>query len=298
MGRFLFSILLALTLAACSGVKFAYNQLDWFLPRYIERYADLNDMQSALVKDQIAELLRWHCGTQVVGYASSLRQISADASHGPATYERMVSYTGQFVHYWRALVDQVAPKAAALLATATDEQVNELFVRLKEENEKFRDEYVNRPEPERRQAAAEKMKERLEDWVDDLTPAQQRAVGDWSERLALYGPEQLQFRMAWQGELRRALDRRGNTDEFIRSVTALFEDPERLWSDDYRRKRDQNREETLKLFVTIFSSLSPNQYRHFADRANSWAADFEQLACAAPTIRTTAADRAPSVVAR
>lgn len=244
-------------------------------------------MQAALLQDQVTELLQWHCGTQLVAHADSLREISADFRNRPATYARLAAHQGQFVRHWRTLVSHVAPKVAVLLATATDEEVDEIFARFEKENAEFKTEYIDRPEAARRRAAAKTMRDRLEEWIDDLIPVQREAVIAWSEGLDLYSAERLRFRQAWQAELRRALSRRDNRDEFTARVRTLLGHPESYWNADYRRKNEHNRERTLRLFVAISATLEPNQYQHLSERANRRAADVEQLVCGPPRIQTT-----------
>ena len=37
--------LLSISLTACMGVKFTYNNLDWVIPWYLDDYLSLNDQQ-------------------------------------------------------------------------------------------------------------------------------------------------------------------------------------------------------------------------------------------------------------
>ena len=288
--------LLLLPLAACSGVKFAYHQLDWFVPRYVERYVELDDAQSELLKVQTAELLKWHCGTQLTSYAASLREMNADFQNGPVSRTRLATHQVEMFRYWQALAEQAAPSIVTLLATATDEQRAELFANFERANDKFQAEYVDRPEAARRKAATKAMRERLEDWIGELTIAQRQAVATWSETLELSGSERLQFRRHWQAELRHALDRRDDRVRFAATVQDLLTRPERYWSVDYTQKNARAREQALALIAEIGATLEPAQRQHLATRVNRWAGDFEQLACAPPQIRTTSAVGAPAVV--
>lgn len=289
MFRLRLAALLVLLLAACSSVKFGYSQLDWLVPHYVGRYVALDGTQSKLLKSHMTELLAWHCGTQVSTYAGSLRAISADLHNGPVTYARVAERYDLAFGYWHAIAEQAAPSIATLLATASEKQLDELFASFEKANDKFKTEYIDRPEPDVRQAAAKAMQRGIEDWVGDLTPGQRQAVAAWSRQWEPNGVERLEFRQRWQAELRRALNSRDEPDRFAAAVQTLVNHPEYQWSAEFKQKIERNREQTLRLLVAVGATLEPDQYRHFAKRANRWADDFEQLSCAKPQIQTTAA---------
>jgi len=278
----------AAVLVACSGVKLAYNQLDWYVPHYVEGYVDLDGAQNRMLKDYTAQLLNWHCGTQLARYAGSLRDMNRDFQNGHVTQARLAAHYHQVFEYWQAIKSEAAPHVAALLATATNAQIEELFASFDRENRKFKAEFVERPEADRRKAAAKTMRENLERWIGDLTPTQREALAAWSANIVLNAPDRLAFRQRWQAALRGALDHRDDARRFTATVQTLVAHPERYWDESYASKNERLREQILELLVTIGATLTPPQREHLARRTDRWVADFEQLACAPKPVQITA----------
>jgi len=287
--RVVFIAATSLVLAGCSGVKLAYNQLDWFVPQYLEGYVELDGAQSKLLKSQIAEALHWHCGTQLATYATHLREINADFQNDRATTARVSAHYLQIFAYWQAITAEMAPRLATLLAGMSDEQVKELVANIKKQNEKFKAEYVDPPEQEIRRATAKVMQERLERWIGDLTPAQQAMVATWSNDVVLIGPERLRSRERWLAMLQRVLALRNDTTKFDAEVVPLIAHPHYYWNAPYRAQIERLRKENIALLVQIGATLDAAQRKHLNERVNDWAGDFEQLACASKPVQVTSA---------
>ena len=64
----------ALLLAGCSTLQLGYNQAHTLLYWWIDGYADLGDMQSARLRQDIDGLLAWHRQQELPAYAQRLRQ--------------------------------------------------------------------------------------------------------------------------------------------------------------------------------------------------------------------------------
>lgn len=271
---------LVLPVMACSAVKLAYHQLDWVASFYVESHVSLDDAQSTLLKDNAAQLLRWHCGTQVTGYARQLRELGADVQNGRVTRAHLARTLDRILDHWQAIRTHTVPRMTELMATASDEQIGELMESFARQNRKFAAEHIERPESGLREQAEATLIERLEDWIDDLTPTQRQAVSTWREQYALNGVERLELRQRWQAELQRVLGERAHRERLAAGVRQLVAHPEQYWSAVYREKLERNRELTLTLLADVAASLEPSQREHFARHANRWAETFEGLACA------------------
>jgi hypothetical protein len=289
MLRTWFAFSLVLLLAACSAVKVAYNQIDWALPLYVENQVTLDETQSQQLRERVSVLLRWHCETQVSEYAQWLREIGVDVQNGQVTAARLAAHHERILGYWQAIRAQAAPHLTELLATASDEQIEELYQSFARQNRKIQAEYVDRAETRLRNQAEETMRERIEDWIGDLTPVQQRAVADWSRRLALIGAERLAWRRQWQGELRQALAVRADHERFAAELQPLFMHVERRWSAAYQEKYGRVRDQTIALLAEIGNTLEPTQREHLVDRVDRWSEAMASLACATPTAPEAAA---------
>lgn len=272
-------ILLLVLLPGCSGTKMFYDQLDQLAPQYLEKYVPLTTEQEILLAREIAELRRWHCGTQLAAYAGWLRAVSADVQAGDVTYAGVERHYASLQGFWKELMRQMSPGAAELLLTMSDAQVDQLFRRLEQDNDKLEAERRKPSAAGQRRKSAGMMERQLTRWVGVLSPSQREAVAAWSARLAPDQGESGAARRSWQAQLRRLLQQRADTRAFRAGVRTLLAQPEQYWPPGYRRVSAANREQTLRLFADIGASLTPEQREYFARRAASWARDFDQIAC-------------------
>eukprot|EP01036_Dinobryon_divergens_P049146 gene49146-65873_t len=68
-------VLAGLLLAGCSTVKLAYNQAPQLLSWQLNRYLDLTQPQAERVRDELADLHRWHRDTLLPEHAGLLQKL-------------------------------------------------------------------------------------------------------------------------------------------------------------------------------------------------------------------------------
>lgn len=272
--------LLLVLVTGCSRVQFAYNQLDWLIPEYLEPYADFSPDQQAMVDDKVDALLIWHCSTQLAPYSVVLRAANADFQAGTMTKERLGEYTRRLEQFWKAIMRRASPALADLLLTASDEQVNELFVAFAEANEEWLEKFEDQTDRERRERYRERMTDELERWFGPLLPVQQRAVLDWSRRLTPLGLVGLQSRRQWQENLRGVIDNREDETVFYAGIEGLLVTPRALRSSAIQKRFDENRVISLDLIETVGAHMDDAQRTHLANQTASVAADLDELVCA------------------
>jgi hypothetical protein len=271
----IFIIGLLLALSAC-GIRFTYNRLDWIIPWYLDDYIELSDEQNSLFERQLATHLRWHRNTQLPEYSQQLRQVSAELQDG-LTLAELDAMTERFRTIWQTLVTQLTPDIANLLATASDAQIRELFDNIELRNEKYRRKYVDLPEDELREKRAERVSERIEDWLGQITPAQQKAVNEWSRRFEATADLTLEYRKEWQARARTLLQRRREPDYFRTALQELLLHPEQSQSAPLQQAREHNLALFLDLILQIDKLMSSGQRRYLSNKIMTMAKDFEQL---------------------
>jgi hypothetical protein len=273
-------ISLAVLVASC-GPRWAYNNLDWIIPWYIEDYVPLDAQQNDELSARLAYQLDWHCRTQMNRYADFLRQLRDDQSipGRPIPAERWAVYFEQLRQYWIDLVYQVGPDAMAILVTASDAQIDTLFANIEKTNLELEDEYVDPPLRARRQNRKKRMHKRIDDWTGPLTRTQQDLVAQWADGLAETAEEWMAHRRRFQMALRRRLAQRRPGKDFERQLLDLFAAPEKLRTASFQEKIDTNMRLTFILLENLSRSLTPMQRRHFVGRLGKLANELEQLAC-------------------
>lgn len=288
--RLLLVGLLVATLVGCSRVKLVYNQLDWLLPYYLGDYVSLTPGQALHLDQELAQLREWHCGTQMHDYVEWLRAAGGEVRSGAADAARIEARYEELASFWTGLMGQTSEHMARLIPQASDEQVVELLGNIEAENEKLRGEIEQRSPAQRRERSVERMEKNLERWIGDLTPAQHDAVVAWSAEMAGGDVDRLAARLSWQQEFRRLLQQRHDVAAFWDGLRRLFTEPERFRSAQVNRNRAQRREATLRLLATVAGMLTPAQRVAAAQRAQEWASDFEDLACADKPVRAARID--------
>ena len=284
-------------LSGC-GPRIVYQHLDWLVPWYISDYITLDSDQENMLERRLAKLLDWHCRTQLPAYAMTLRALGADFTDraNPVSEATLQAYNTKIIMLWKKLLQQIGPDVIAILATASDEQIKELFDNLAEQNQKFRKKYVDLPPGELIQNRQNRMLKRLKYWVSDLNPAQRQAVADWSSQLTPIAEQWVQNREKLQAEALRLLSHRNydpgrdsdspkdGNPEFSLGMRALIMHPENMRSVEYQHKIDINTAITIRLFVQLDRMLSEDQRSHLLDRIESLAADFDTLSCDPATV--------------
>ncbi|MEE4266135.1 MAG: DUF6279 family lipoprotein [Desulfobacteraceae bacterium] len=275
------TIIIILVFLTSCGPRLVYHHLDWLIPWYVSDYISLDNDQKNMLEKRLVTLLEWHCGTQLPAYAVTLRGLGRDLAHSadPVDAAALQVYNTRIMELWKALLRQIGPDITAILATASDDQIRELFDNLARQNQKFIKKYIDLPPDELTRNRQKRMIKRLKYWIPDLTPEQRQAVSDWSMQLTPIAEQWLQNREAIQAEARRLLDLREDNPEFRSDMQRLIGHPENMRSVAYQRNIDINTGITLKLLVQLNQMLTEAQRSHLLDRIESLAADFDTLSC-------------------
>jgi len=268
-----------LLVVGCSRIQFAYRQLNWFLPYYVETYMPLTDEQRSYVQRHVEELLAWHCATQLTAYADLLREASGAFQAGRMPKERLEEFNGRIELLWVEVMRSASPAIAGLLATASEEQVEKLLAGFEERNARWLSELTEHQDEELREEYRDRMTSELEWWFGPLRQVQQDAVHEWSGRFTPLGKEGLSVRAQRHARLGELVRRRGDEKALYAGIEELLANPELFRTRAYKEMLDHNKEVTIELVVLVSSHLSQEQREHLARRATAIARDLDQLAC-------------------
>lgn len=273
-------ILIALASTGC-GPRLMYQHLDWLIPWYVSDYISLDSDQQNLLEERLVKLLDWHCRTQLPVYAMTLRALGRDLANPaePVSEATLQAYNRKIIILWKAFLQQIGPDITAILATASDDQIKELFGNLEKQNQKFRKKFVDLPPDESNRRRQERMIKRLKYWVSDLKPEQIQAVADWSSQLAPIAEQRIQHREMILAKARNLMAHRSENPDFRSRLQALIMLPESMRSVDYQRNIDLNTRITIRFLVQLDQMLTKDQRTHLLTQIESLAADFETLSC-------------------
>ena len=251
-------VILGPLLGGCSLLQLTYNNLNWVIPWYLDSYITLNERQEVLLDQLIRKELHWHRTTQLSHYAGWLRELSQDVEVG-FNEEKVTRHLGRFEEFRTALMQETATHAAALLATTTEKQIDELFENFTSYNQKFFETYIGQPPEKLQRNRLERMEDLFADWLGALTKGQRAAIRHWSQQRGSIAPEVLAYRKMWQARLRTILTHRKATVRFTADLRELLVEPHRYSPANYLAKRERNVELGKELFLSIMKESTPSQ---------------------------------------
>ena len=174
----------------------------------------------------------------------------------PVSYERLQDYSNKFISHWRELSKQIGPEMADILATASDEQLAEMFQNIEKRNHKFKSEYVDIPLAELEKKRKKRLTKDIEYWISRLKPEQKQAVSDWSDQIKPLAADGLRYRERILTEFQNLLVKRRHGPDFKEALVALLVNFDHMRAPDYQQKIDYNTDLTFKLLMKIDRSLT------------------------------------------
>jgi Family of unknown function (DUF6279) len=254
--RFVAAIALC-ALAGC-GLNLLYPRLDSVVGFYLQDLVTLDDAQAAALSQTLAGNLEWHRRSELVRYASFLRDLAGEVESG-AGREDWLAASRRTEEYWRDIFEQAAPGYTALARTFSDAQVDELLANLAREDEKTWHEFAERT-PAQRDARREKTLARaLERFTGPLTPTQRAAVRAHVASSPSFMAQWRVNRRVWREALAGALAQRTDGVEFERRMFVLIARPDDLWTPQYLAAVERRREALAVLMADIDAQLTPQQ---------------------------------------
>jgi uncharacterized protein DUF6279 len=270
--RRVFTILAALCLTACSGLKLAYQNADTYLRFQADKYFAFQDDASLELDRRIAAFLDWHRAEALPQYAKASEEASRRMLRGIKREDLEWAYD-VFRGHARGTLRRAGREMAPLLDALSAGQIARLEQRLADENRKFAREQLQGTVEERSERRYRRNLKRLEEWFGPLSAEQ-------AERVRGYALTPTDSEL-------HDRDRKRRQAEFVAILRARAA-RQRLaeWAADWDGGRDpayaqaarQLREAYFDLLLDLDRSLTPQQRQHAARRMSEYAATFASLA--------------------
>jgi len=275
--RFFLLAIGALSLAACSATRVAYDNADTLLRFMASSYLELDAAQSEDLTRRIARFHQWHRSNELPAYAALLRSASQRAAKG-ITAEDVAWGLANLRLRYRRFAAKAAEDAAPVLATLANAQLAALERKFAENNEKYAKEFVPSDDKERRRRQLQRMLERFRDFAGELTPDQEARIGRFALAHERHVALRFEDRQRWQRDFVAALKEERKPEELGRNLAEMFERPELRRSEEFIREDKRWEEDLGRLIVDLDRSLSPKQRAHVVRRLSDYAEDFSVLA--------------------
>jgi len=272
---------LALALGACSMIKLGYGQAAPLAFRWLDRYADFDDAQSLRVRTALDETLAWHRRTQLPDYVQLLTRAEAEIA-GEVTPERMCAWADEIRSRAEPVIDHVAPALAEVMLTLSPMQLSHIEMRFAEDDDKYRDEHLQRNPERRRKAEVRREIELAELLYGDLDASQRDLVVQSVAASPFSAEAALAEREARQQDFLRLARRLRETmpaaDDATVQVRAYLRELVRSPRDSARRQAERVRAHQCALASALHNAASEVQRRAAARRLAGWRADLRELA--------------------
>ncbi len=264
---------LLLLQAGCSSVRLGYDNADTLLRWEAKSYLDFHGAQVDALDARIDAFIAWHRKEALPEYVKLANEAASRVERGLSRDDVVWGYDAVIRELHEALGHAIG-QGADLLDQLSEEQIVHLEKRFAEDNRDFEREHLSGSLRERRNKRADRVADRLEDWVGSLSDAQRERVARYSARAPLYD------------ELRGQEYRRRQA-EFVAMLRA-HQARQRLadWAINWERGRDPayqgtvlaEREELFDMLIDIDRTLTARQRARAAARFRDYGADFARLA--------------------
>lgn len=284
--RVLCLIAVALTLAACSSVRFAYNQGDTLLYWWLDAYVDMDSEQKGAVKEDIDQLINWHRKTQLKDYSQLLATGQRQLASGNVSVADIKTHYREIEARTELIAYKALPELADLALSVTPEQIANIEEKFNKNNETFRKKFVKIDNEQKQKLRYKKSMEQFELWFGTFSSEQETILRRASDARPLNNEIWLEERVIRQRRivavLREIHQKKLNKDATMALLHRLLEEIfNRFDAPDRKAFFDSYIDGTVNLVHTAVRIANPAQKAHAQKRMQGWIEDFKALQAAA-----------------
>lgn len=275
--RILISLLLTLSLTACMGIKFTYNNLDWLVPWYVEDFIELTDGQEELFEQEFTDLWLWHRTTELPKYVESLKRLETDLTDKTMTIEKLVSYQDEASDHYEVTARRVISEGIDLLSTLTDEQIEEITEIVTEEMVDYEERILETKNEKRIKGRIKRTEKNFRKWIGKLTKKQKGLIEAWGSSYESLSEYRLAYMKVSRAAFFEAMEKRTDKEYLKERLLFLTMERDQLHSEEHLEARSRNRELSKQLTLAIEASLTKKQRKRLLNRIRNYRESFEEL---------------------
>lgn len=269
-------------LAACSSVRFTYNQGDTLLYWWLDSYADLEGEQADMARRDIDKLFQWHRQTQLRDYAALLGTMQKELAGNPSQADLIDIYK-EIRARGERLASRAVPELTTLALSLKPEQIADIERKFASKNEEYRRKFIEGSVEKRQRARFKKAMSQLELWFGDFSNEQEEILRKTMNARPLDNQVWLEERIWRQrrilGLLRKFQQDKPSREQAAAQIAAmqraLFS---RIESPERKAFYDTGIDHTTRLILTAIRIATPAQKQHAQQRMQGWINDFQALA--------------------
>jgi hypothetical protein len=284
--RLLCLIAVMLAVAACSSVRFAYNQGDTLLYWWVNAYLDLDSEQSGQVKEDIGELFSWHRKTQLKDYSQFLVNAQRQLASGNMTQADLKADYKDIRARTELLAFKALPELTDLALSIKPEQISKMEQKFEKNNETFRKKFVKVDLEKKQKLRFKKSMEQFDLWFGGFSSEQEAQLKRASDIRPLDNELWLNERILRQRRiiavLREVQQKKLGKEATNALLQGLLKDIfGRFDAPDHKAFFDAYTDSTINLVLTAVKISTPAQKAHAQKRMQGWIDDFKILAASA-----------------
>ena len=275
-------LIVVMTVAACSSVRFTYNHGDTLLYWWLNAYLDLDSEQSGWVKKDIDNLFSWHRKSQLKDYTELLRNGQRQLA-GTMTQADLLGDFGDIKTRAELLTFKALPELADLARSVRPEQIAQMEKKFSSNNDDYRKKFLRGDTEKRQKVRFQKSMEQFELWFGAFSREQEAQLRKASDARPLNNEIWLDERMLRQkrivATLRKIQSEKLGKDAAIallhNMVKELFD---RLDAPERKAFFDSYIDSSCQMILTAVRIATPAQKAHAHKRMQGWIDDFTTLA--------------------
>jgi len=281
IGRATIIMLACAVLVGCSRMNLAYRNLDLLIPWTLNDYLDMNREQQTRFREQLRQHISWHCRTQLPGYLDLIERLQVEVQQGALDEPALRAHSHEAQQAIQAIALEITPTTVQLLRDLTDRQVRELEEQFEEDRREREKKYLQPPPEEQVRQRAERMQERVEQWIGSTNAMQRQRILEWAHVLGEQNRLWINNRSQWQRALVDAIRDRQQPG-FDQRIASLLQDREVYWTEAYRAAFPRIEQATLDLIADLYERADAPQRRHLDEKLQDMRRDLGSLDCLPP----------------
>ena len=269
-------------LAACSSVKFAYNQSDTLLYWFVDAYVDLDSEQAGLVKEDIGQLIKWHRKTQLRDYSQFLVKAQGQLAGNMTQADLKADYK-DIKGRTETLAYKALPELTDLALSVKPAQIANIEEKFRKNNDTYRKKFVAIDTDKKQKQRYKKSMEQFELWFGNFSKEQEAILRKASDVRPLDNQVWLDERIIRQKKIiavlreiqSKKLGKEATSallNGLLKDIFGRFDSPER------KPFFDAYIDSTINLTHTAIKIATPEQKAHAQKRMQGWIDDFKILA--------------------
>lgn len=281
LSRRLLLVVTCLFMLGGCATKLAYNFLDWATLWYIESYVNLDGKQKDYAREQLDKFHYWHRTTQLPQYALYLEGLQVKLNSGKLTGEMIHAETDQVQVFLDDCLKYLTPMFVELVATFSDDQVDELMASLAKERKQYQEDFVDVEGEKLHEARIDELTSQLSLVVSGFNKSQKARMHAWSESLIPFEKLTLKQQEIWAEDLHQAMLKREDRPALEATLRRLLFVHTDNWDPELEKRMDTNQALSYDMLADLFNSLTPPQRKKMNKKLTGFIVDFRELAMAA-----------------